>query len=95
MRQNFLTIIILALLAAGGYVWYTSFRSTESPPAPSGAVGLVSEENARLQQYRQLKNLKPDKSIIADPLFQSLERFRPAVPPPPAAKGRPNPFLPF
>ena len=91
MRQNILSIILLALVIAAGVWWWRSFRQAE--PVVSVSVQPVSE---RLKQYRQLKNLQVDTSIFSDPLFQSLERFGVegffigSIP-----HGRANPFVPF
>ncbi len=90
MRQSFIAAAIVLLLAVSGWIWYRYIRSPAgaTPPPPR----LESE---LLEQYRQLKSLEPDISIFSDPVYRSLERFRPATTSPILPRGRPNPFIPF
>ena len=93
MRQTILSILLVVVLAATGYVW---FRYIRQPQAETSSDQTSSEESDRLNQYRRLKNFKPDTSILSDPLFQSLtgSRFSSASSSAPVS-GRLNPFSPF
>lgn len=90
MRQTILAILLIAVILVTGFVWYRYIRkpATETE-APSAGI-----QDEQLEQYRQIENLKPDVSILSDPLFRALERAK-AVPPPAATSGRQNPFAPF
>lgn len=91
MRQTILTVLLIVLVVATVYVWYAYLR------APSEEIGIQagSVTDDRLLQYRQLKDLKPDTSLFSDPLFQSLNRYRPPNVPPALPPGRLNPFSAF
>ncbi len=90
MRQNILSFILLTVIAAAGYWWWNYARV-----APPEVVPLaVAQDNAKVDQYRQLKNLKFDSGIYSDPLFLSLRQFS-SGPSGVIPHGRVNPFLPF
>ena len=98
MRQTFLTFFLIILILATAVVWYTYVRQ---PPSETGAVEdsgagtPATLENERIAQYNELKNLKPDTSVLSDALFQSLVRYRSSNQPPRGEPGRANPFAPF
>lgn len=97
MRQTILTVLLVFLLLAAGFVWFRYVR--DAVPAVSSEP---AEADERLQQYRHLKNLKADLSIFSDPLFRSLQQ---TLPPPSNERpptlsggsrpGRTNPFNPL
>ncbi|MDP3727524.1 MAG: hypothetical protein Q8R35_02695 [bacterium] len=93
MRQTILTIILVVLLLASGFIWFRASRQGE-PAAPA----ILAEGSERFRQYQHLKNLKPDIGIFADPFFRSLEATVPSGGPPSLATGgdlrpgRTNPF---
>lgn len=89
MRQSFVAAAIILLFAVSGWIWYRYIRAPGEAPPPARL------ESELLKQYRQLKNLEPDISIFSDPVYRSLERFRPATTSPALPRGRPNPFIPF
>lgn len=97
MRQTLLTILLVALIMATIWAWFAFVRPPSSPigESPLGGVAAESPEEARLGQYRELKNLKPDTSVLTDPVFQSLSRYRAPNQPPSSSPGRANPFAPF
>lgn len=96
MRQTVLSILLIVLILAAGFLWFRSRRSASVPA--ERAPGAVSEQIA---QYRHLKNLKPDTGMFADPLFRSLQPAGPRPERPlgsggqPLPIGRPNPLTPF
>lgn len=91
MRQTIFSILFIVLIVATGFVWLRYVRTTSPAEQP---VGTSAEENDRLNQYRQLKNFKPDISILQDPRFQALTR--PGAAAATTTKGgRDNPFAPF
>lgn len=90
MRQTILAVVLIAVIAAAGFLWS---RYGGSGTAPSETAGLTSTIGERLAQYESLQRLQPDISVLADPLFRSL---RPAAPPLAIPQGgRTNPFAPF
>lgn len=94
MKQTLLTVALLVLILASGFVWYRYVRAPSTVEAPAAAAPAI--DPARLEQYRELRRLDLDASVFFDPLFRSLD-----VPPVPAAgvplvpSGRSNPFAPF
>ena len=94
MRQSILAFILIIMITATIFVWYAYIRKPgdQSPGATAPASAI---EDQRLAQYRQIEALKPDTSILSDPLFQSLSRYVSPNPAPAATPGRINPFLPF
>ena len=93
MRQTLLTIVLVGLIIATIVVWYVYIRS---PAGENTSVSSIpSPESGKILQYRELKNLKPDTSILSDSLFQSLTRYRAPNAPAPQSPGRVNPFVPF
>ena len=82
MRQTILTIILVILLLASGFIWFRASRQA-GPAAPS----IAAEGSERFRQYQHLKNLKPDIGIFADPFFRSLEATVPSGGPPSLATG--------
>jgi len=96
MRQNILLIILIAAVILMGFFIYQYFF--ESKPGDIEAPDGIQSE--LLSQYRQIKTLKPDLSIFADPFFKSL--FSPlqtfgtgTSTKPTVIPGRANPFVPF
>ena len=94
MRQTLLTILLIAVLIAAGFVWFRYVRT--APPLESARVqGVLGE---RLDQYRRLKNLSPDTGIFTDPLFLDLKSAGGAIPASGVSNGQPiqtgrnNPF---
>ena len=90
MRQTILTVVLIVVILGTGFVWYTYIRK----PASQGEATVSPASDDRLEQYRQIENLKPDVSILSDPLFQALQRAK-AISPPAVTTGRQNPFAPF
>lgn len=97
MRQTILSLILVLLLLASGYLWFRFFRDGSAP-----AAGVASEAvDERIAQYRHIKNLKPDTALFADPLFNSLKSATPLSQGSPTSAGgrtiygRTNPFSPF
>lgn len=89
MRQTILSLLLIGLIVATGFVWQRYVRR-----APSAEPERPPEElSLRLAEYRSLKGLRPDTSVLADPFFRALRA--PAVPSSPPATGRANPFAPF
>lgn len=91
MRQTIITIFTLLLIGGIGYLW---FQVRGGPSAPSAVGALDQESEERLAEYRRLKNLRPDLSVLSQPVFRALQRpgtLRTTTTPP----GRLNPFAPF
>ena len=87
MRQTVIAVIIIAILGAAGWFWYTSLRpGSVAPPSPL--------ESDLVKQYEQLRTLALDTEVFSDPLFKALKHFGPATSTP-VAVGRANPFAPF
>ncbi len=93
MKQTILTVVLIVLLLAIGFVWYNYLR----PPAEGGPAASVDTviDAARLEQYRGLKQLRLDVSIFSDPLFRLLEEQTPSMGTAAVQAGRANPFAPF
>ena len=92
MRQNILSILLLAVIIGVGFYW----RQYLGQPAVTPTAGRIQVESAKLRQYRQLKNLKLDSSLYSDPLFQSLQRVGAAASATSSIPhGRDNPFVAF
>lgn len=92
MRQTIFTILFVIVILATSFVWYRYIRQ------PGGVTTTPSDFAAtdeRLNQYRQLKSLKLDSSVLSDPLFQSLVGASPANASGTSSTGRTNPFAPF
>lgn len=89
MRQTILSLLLIGLIVATGFVWQRYVRQAPSAEPERSPEGL----SMRLAEYRSLKNLRPDTSVLSDPFFQTLRA--PAQPVAPPATGRANPFAPF
>jgi hypothetical protein len=89
-KQTILSILLIILLAAIGYVWF-QFGGTTSP--------LDGQENqealANFTDLRRLKEIQFDTSILQDPRFQILEEFSRGVDISGITPGRANPFVSF
>lgn len=91
MRQTILTVFLIAFILATGFVWFRYVR-----PSPGSAPAVTVSPEERLSQYRGLKDLRADTSVLSDPLFESLSASRPgATSTPRAGSGRSNPFAPL
>jgi hypothetical protein len=93
--KNLLFILGLVLLAAAGYLIYTT--NSDSGPILDVASGeLVSTVDFDTQELLRLQALleaiEMDTSLFSDPRFISLVDFRIVLVPEPV--GRPNPFVP-
>ena len=91
MRQTVITVFALLLIAGVAYVW---FQVRRGPSASPGSATLDQASEERLNEYRRLKNLRPDISVLSHPVFRALQRpgtLRTTTTPP----GRLNPFAPF
>ncbi len=98
MRQNILVVLLICILLASGFIWFRYMRDA----SPAGQALGAADTSERIEQYKQLQNLKPDLSIFIDPLFRSLERTLPSPTGGPPAlgtgdirAGRTNPFNPL
>lgn len=91
VRQNFLLIVLILILAALAFVWYQFFILT----APEETTTAVTDEfEAALQDLRRLNNLEIDTEILQNPVFGALESS-PESTTTSIRPGRENPFLPF
>lgn len=96
MRETIITIALLGLIAGGGWAWYKYVREAPSPDLETSQLGEQREQNERLRQYRQLNSLKPDLSLLDQPVFRTLQAAQAAATTTGAIpRGRPNPFAPF
>lgn len=86
-KQNTLTIVLIVILAAIGYLWLSSSESTDKTKQQAS-----NEFEAQLLELSKLKNIKLDTTIFQDPFFRSLN-LSAAVPAPEGPVGRKNPFL--
>ncbi len=93
MRQTIITVLLLMLIAAGGWAWYKF--SGEMTSGPSISPQELQAENERLQLYRKLNKLKPDIDILNNLVFQSLQSPVAANATTTIAKGRADPFAPL
>ena len=93
MRQTILTVVLIVLLFAIGFVWYHYLR----PPAEGGPAASAEPaiDPARLEQYRGLKQLRLDVSIFSHPFFRLLEEQTQPAGTAAVPAGRANPFAPF
>lgn len=92
MRETFITVILLILIAVGGWAW---FKYAEQPPTAGPTPNELKEESEQLRQYRLINDLKPDTGVFSDPIFKSLQSFHAVNATSTIPKGRPNPFNPF
>lgn len=99
-RTNVLSAILIIVLFATAYVWYSYIRSgSESAVAPAvsgtaAAPNLASNEFLAL--LKKLETINIDASFFENPLFQKLQKTISlediGIPQP---KGQRNPFLPL
>lgn len=66
-KQNLITIVIIVLIAAAGFVIYQNLPENTEPVAVSGVQSQLS-----LDDLRRLKIIQLDTSLLTDPLFTSL-----------------------
>lgn len=91
VRQNFLLIVFILILAAIVFIWYQFFIAT----APEDAATTATDEfETTLQDLRRLNNLEIDTEILQNPVFGALESS-PESTTTSIRTGRENPFLPF
>jgi hypothetical protein len=85
------TLILIALVVAGGAYWYFFTGTSEDPTITSS----MSETEAQ-SQFQVLMSALPvsfETSIFEDPRFQGLVDISTSVTPEPS--GRPDPFAPL
>lgn len=94
IKSELKNIIIFVAILAGLYFAYTFFFSDNSTPvatiSPEGSGGDVGANILPL--LLQLKTIKLDQTVFADPIFKSLQNF--SVDLPIEGTGRPDPFAP-
>ncbi|OHA09633.1 MAG: hypothetical protein A3H69_01455 [Candidatus Sungbacteria bacterium RIFCSPLOWO2_02_FULL_47_9] len=95
MKRSLITTILLIMLVGGFAVYYFYFAAAPATEdqGPEFSV-LTPEEQTKLEEYRQIKNISFDQGLLNDPFFKELRDVD--IPPPPSEPlGRPDPFLPF
>ena len=87
-KQKILLIVLAVILAGGGLYFYQN----RSPESSENVIPDDNEFKAKLAELQRLRDLKLDTSIFRDKFFQSLR-----LPEKPSEEtitpGRSNPFL--
>lgn len=91
VRQNFLLMILILILAAIAFIWY-QFLGIAGPE--DTATAITDEFETTLQDLRRLNNLEIDTEILQNPVFKAL-KSSPESTTTSIRTGRENPFLPF
>ncbi len=93
MRDTIITLVLLLLIAGGGWAWLKYGAKKEAIVITPEELKMESE---RLRQYRQLNNLEPDLSIVENSVFKSLKSVSAGAQATSTVRGgRPNPFAPL
>lgn len=90
MRQTIFAIVLVGALLGGGFFAYRLF--TGVPDASVLKSGGDLEK--RLAEYRKIKILRLDLTMLSDPLLRSFSRPLLSGPAPAVTPGRKNPFAP-
>ncbi|PSO45524.1 MAG: hypothetical protein BRC25_02015 [Parcubacteria group bacterium SW_6_46_9] len=91
-------VVLLAVLAVGGYVFYTQSDSNigELTRNVSGSLQatttLDADQSQTLQRLNELEDITIDTEFLRSDAFRSLKNFGIAIEP--KSVGRPNPFAP-
>lgn len=89
--QTVITFIVVVIVAYLGYQYFFA-------PSNEEAITVTETPNSGVDQdlialLLELRSIRLDNEIFADPLFQSLTDFSKELVSEPV--GRPNPFAPF
>lgn len=90
LKKNMVVIGVLVAAVAALFYFYSSGSGGATLTSSDEAGSPVSNEI--LATLGNLRTIKLDNSLFADPLFVSLSDFGVTIPP--AAAGRRNPFAP-
>lgn len=90
IKKNMVVIGVIVAALAALYYFYSSSGGGATLTSSADAQSPVSVEI--LATLGNLRTIKLDNSLFADPLFISLSDFGVTIPP--AAAGRRNPFAP-
>lgn len=92
IKSEIKNIVVFVAILGGLYFAYTFFFKDNSAAittiGPSGAGGEIGGDI--LPTLLEIKDIRLDQSIFADPVFKSLQSF--SVELPKEESGRPNPF---
>jgi hypothetical protein len=92
-QHKLVAIILIVVVLVGA--WYA--LSGSSTPAPAltttPVAGSSSADQTLIATLLQLRSVKLDATIFADPAFMALQDFSTPIVPEPV--GRPNPFAPL
>ncbi len=94
LLQHKLTLVVIALLVAGG-VWYGMSSTPAVPDLTStpAAAGASSADQGIVPTLLTLRAVKLDGTIFSNPTFTQLRDFSTDIITEPV--GRTNPFAPF
>lgn len=95
LLKRYRTLIIAAVLIAGGFLVYSNFFAGSKEPLLSGQAPSPNTpaDQDLITLLFQLKSIKLDNTIFNDTAFRSLQDFSQALVPEPI--GRTNPFAPL
>lgn len=90
LKKNMVVVGVLAAAVAALFYFYSSSGGGATLTSSAETSSPVSQEI--LATLGNLRTIRLDNSLFADPLFVSLSDFGVSIPP--AAAGRRNPFAP-
>ena len=92
LLKRFKTLIIVIVLATGGFFVYAHFFGGGAEPllSQTATAATSPEDQSLITLLLQLKSIRLDNSIFSDNTFKSLQDFSQELVPEPI--GRVNPF---